>query len=94
MMRGGLRWRWRRDLTTVLVAVGIAGILAVPAAASALPEADDAPLRPPTGSYFGTTIDWSSDSAAAEAERLGRPPALLEHVTRFPVTALERTYLE
>lgn len=61
----------------------------------ATPGADSAGVAPSpeAGAYFGTTIDWSVDTAVREAERLGEVPAVLEHVTRFPVSSLERTYL-
>lgn len=90
----GRRWKGRHRLAAGLLALGFVMGAAPGAVASTIPDPGDAALLPPSGAYFGTTIDWSIDSAAAEAERLGRVPALLEHVTRFPVTAAEQTYLE
>lgn len=90
---------FRATAVRALAVVGVAlGLLAAPTPSSAAtpsPTADgDVSLSPASGAYFGTTIDWSTDTAALEAERLGRTPAVLEHVTTFPVSPAQQTYLE
>jgi hypothetical protein len=64
----------------------------VPAAA-AEGAAASASLSPESGAYFGAGIDWSVDTAAQQAERLGAAPAVLEHVTAVPITGSEADYL-
>jgi hypothetical protein len=62
-------------------------------AAAAERDAEDAALSPDSGAYFGAGIDWSVDTAAQQAERLGAAPAVLEHVTTVPITGSEADYL-
>ncbi|MBW9110728.1 OpgC domain-containing protein [Microbacterium ureisolvens] len=85
-------------LRTATAAAVVAGLLAAPASAAVAGPSPSAsagvPLSPASGAYFGTTIDWSVDTAALEAERLGRTPAVLEHVTPLPLSATERGYLD
>lgn len=49
------------------------------------PEGGLARLEPVDGAYFGASIDWSHDGAAAYAERLGRKPAVYVEFAPFPV---------
>jgi anti-sigma-K factor RskA len=89
---------WRRARRLLSAAVGAA--LAVGAAAApALAEetepdaAAESVFSPASGAYFGTSLDWSIDSAAAQADRLGRSSALLEHSASLPISEDETTYL-
>ncbi|MFT2753369.1 OpgC domain-containing protein [Clavibacter sp. Sh2088] len=67
---------------------------AVPAAADAAPARDlPAVLVPERGAYLGATLDWSRDSAAAQAERLGAPAAVYAHTGSVPMTDDESAYL-
>ncbi|WP_157549736.1 OpgC domain-containing protein [Microbacterium sp. Leaf288] len=85
-------------MAAAAAAAVVVGLLAAPASAAAAPDpspSSGVSLSPASGgAYFGTTIDWSVDTAALEAERLGRTPAILEHVTRYPLSAAERSYLD
>jgi hypothetical protein len=49
-----------------------------------------APGGPPA---WGALLDWSADSAAGYAERLGHAPAVLAHSTPMPLGELEKAYL-
>lgn len=49
------------------------------------PATDRARLEPVDGAYFGVSIDWSHDGAAAYAERLGRKPAVYVEFAPFPI---------
>lgn len=86
-------------LIVALVALGVlapgptAAASGTPLVAGTTGGAELDPLQPAAGAYFGAAIDWGTDTAAIHAERLGRTPALLEHVTRFPASDQERTYL-
>lgn len=74
----------------VLGVLAAAVLLATPVAAS---SAEDSSFSPPTGTYFGSSLDWSSDSASEQSDRLGRSSAVLEHVASLPVTEAEVDYL-
>lgn len=52
------------------------------------PATDGAPvsLEPTTGAYFGSILDWSSDSATEQASRLGSPSAFYEHSVSMPMS--------
>ncbi|WKK70414.1 hypothetical protein Q0F99_11030 [Rathayibacter oskolensis] len=90
-MRRGLPGLLARARGTAALAVLAAAVLlAGPAVAS---TADGSAFSPPAGAYLGASLDWSSDSAAEQADRLGRPAALLEHVASVPVTEAEVGYL-
>ncbi|MWV60393.1 OpgC domain-containing protein [Rathayibacter sp. VKM Ac-2754] len=90
MRRSRLRLLAPSSWKAALAAVAAAVLLAGPAVASV---ADDSAFSPPTGTYFGSSLDWSSDSAAEQTDRLGRPAAVLEHVAAVPVTDAEVDYL-
>jgi hypothetical protein len=68
---------------------------AVASATHAAAPARDLPavLVPDSGAYLGTTIDWSRDSAAAQADRLGAPAAVYAHAGSVPMADGEFTYL-
>jgi hypothetical protein len=89
----------------LLAAAGLvaAALLAAPVPATAAQAAPAAPsesdrdlpavLVPEHGAYLGATLDWSRDSAAAQAERLGAPSAVYAHTGSVPLADDERTYL-
>jgi len=65
-----------------------------PAAGSPAPVRDlPSVLVPPRGAYLGATLDWSRDSAAAQAARLGAPSAVYGHSGSVPMTDEEGAYL-
>jgi hypothetical protein len=66
-----------------------AGATAGPATAAAQPGADVDLLDPPAAPWFGPILDWSSDSAAEYAERLGEDPAVYGHSFRYPLGAVD-----
>jgi hypothetical protein len=87
----------RRALATLALAL-VTGSTALPAAA--LPgettsggDAADV-LTPDSGAYFGSILDWSADSAADQADRLGSPSAVYEHDAAVPLTDSGKLYLE
>jgi hypothetical protein len=86
-----------RGFPRALAAVGIAlAMVLAPAASAGADEAvppADAPLSPESGAYFGASIDWATDTAALQAERLALTPAAFEHATSFPVTDADARYL-
>ncbi|AZZ51848.1 OpgC domain-containing protein [Rathayibacter festucae] len=89
---------WRRARRLLSAAVGAAlavGAAAAPALAQETePDtAAESVFSPASGAYFGTSLDWSIDSAAAQADRLGRSSALLEHSASLPISEDETTYL-
>jgi hypothetical protein len=61
--------------------------------AAASPADLPAVLVPESGAYLGATIDWSRDTAAAQADRLGAPAAVYAHSGSVPMTADQSTYL-
>jgi hypothetical protein len=74
------------------------GSTALPAAAlpgETAPGGDVADvLTPESGAYFGSILDWSADSAADQADRLGSPSAVYEHDASVPLTDSSKLYLE
>ena len=94
--RHGFRARLGIILLLIATLVALPSAAAIGLSADAAPRDEGTldPLRPPNGAYFGAAIDWSVDTAPIHAERLGRPPAILEHVTRFPASDQERLYLD
>jgi hypothetical protein len=55
---------------------------------------DDADvLDPGSGAYFGSTLDWSSDGAAEQAQRLGSPSAVYAHEASLPLADAGLSYL-
>ncbi|NQX03389.1 OpgC domain-containing protein [Rathayibacter sp. VKM Ac-2856] len=83
-----------RLLALLASAALLAGAAASPAAAA---EADEpaavSVLSPESGAYLGSSLDWSVDSAAAQADRLGRSSAVLEHSAPLPIGGTEAAYL-
>jgi hypothetical protein len=69
------------------------GRAAAAATAGCAAPAGLARLAPVDGSYFGVSLDWEHDSAAAYAKRLGRKPAVYVQFVPFPVDADARGYL-
>ena len=52
-------------------------------------------LTPPRGeAWFGASIDWSQESLAAYADRLGRAPAVAVAFYQLPMRRRERTWLD
>jgi hypothetical protein len=82
-----------RSALAVLTALLLLLVLgAAPAMASDRGPAGD--LVPPEGAYFGSILDWGSDSVADQAERLGAPSALYQRDVSYPLTDAERGYLQ
>jgi hypothetical protein len=65
-------------------------LMGVPSPAWATTE-DDGPVIPPRS--LGAVLDWSSDSAADEASRLGTAPAVYQNSVPMPVTSDAEGYL-
>lgn len=80
-------------LCALIVLVLLPSLVASPADAAEVPP-DEASLAPESGAYFGVGLDWSIDTAAQQAQRLGAAPAVLEHATAVPVTSAEEQFLE
>ncbi|MEV4688629.1 OpgC domain-containing protein [Microbacterium sp. LWH3-1.2] len=76
-------------LSTALAASPAAAVAPTPPVV----PAEQAPLSPSSGAYFGVTLDWSIDNAGLEADRLGLTPAAYEHTTTLPITDDEERYL-
>ncbi|MDT0187111.1 OpgC domain-containing protein [Microbacterium sp. ARD31] len=93
-VRTSVRRAWSRIARGVSAGLVLGALVVASPASAALLEPDEAPLAPESGAYFGVTLDWGTDSAAAQAERLGAAPAVFEHVTPLPVTDAEAEYLE
>jgi len=52
-------------------------------------------LEPPRGkAWFGASIDWSQDSLAEYADRLGHAPAVAVAFYQLPIRQQERTWLD
>jgi hypothetical protein len=81
-----------RSLAMLAVLV-VAVLLGPPVAAAEVDEQGASALVPESGAYFGSSLDWSVDSAAEQSERLGRPSAVLEHVASLPISERDATYL-
>jgi hypothetical protein len=91
---GAPRRRWSVPLRGLFVLLG--GILAIalnatPALASTSDSGDD--LVPANGAYFGSILQWGSDSVADQTERLGAPGAIYQREVPYPLTADEKGYL-
>lgn len=54
---------------------------------------ESAVLSPTAGPYFGPILDWSTDSANAYRQRLGRSPAYFGKSIQYPLTGTQRTNL-
>jgi hypothetical protein len=68
-------------------------ISAVNAAAVDDSGSDSDILDPKSGAYFGSTLDWSSDGAAQQAQRLGAPSAVYAHEASVPLADAGLSYL-
>lgn len=77
-------------LTTLLALLLGALVLLAGAPASA---ADDVPTPEPGAPWFGPGLDWTEDSAAAYAERLGETPSLYSQRVNYPLSDDDTTYL-
>ncbi len=51
-------------------------------------------IVPESGALFGVSLDWSEDSLADYADRLGRRPAVAVSFYGFPMEEQERTWLD
>lgn len=91
--RGRRRWssvtiRW---LLAVLVGLLAIALNATPAMASDRGTRDD--LVPESGAYFGSILQWGSDSVSDQADRLGAPSAVYQREVPYPLTPDEKNYL-
>lgn len=80
-----------RSLLAVVIGVLALALNATPASASDRGDRDD--LVPPNGAYFGSILQWGSDSVADQTERLGAPSAMYQREVPYPLTADEKGYL-
>lgn len=81
----------------VLVACAGAGTDGATVSDGANPTPLDGPygmLAPSRGAWFGVSIDWSEDSLADYAGRLGHRPAVAVSFTSFPMSAQEEVWLD
>ena len=51
-------------------------------------------LRPSNGVWFGVNLDWSNDTPASYAERVGRRPAVVTQFARIPLASTDVGHLE
>jgi hypothetical protein len=88
------RGRGAGGLAVLLAAV--LALLAVPAgpAAAGTGAGPDVPSPPAGAPWFGPSLDWAGDSAAAYTERLGTAPALFAHTMPYPLGPDDVTYVE
>jgi hypothetical protein len=75
-------------LAALAVALGVL-LLGGPAVAAD----DEVPTPEPGRPWFGPGIDWTDDSAASYAERLGATPSLYSQRVNYPLTDDDTTYL-
>jgi hypothetical protein len=87
--------RWARISAFVaLTAALFAFCPMVPIESANAATADKADiLDPESGAYFGSTLDWSGDDAAQQAQRLGAPSAVYAHEASVPLTDTGLSYL-
>jgi hypothetical protein len=72
-------------IRSAVVAAAVLCLIGVPVgAAAATDEGQDGPDVPPRS--LGAVLDWSSDTAAEQASRLGSAPAVYENSVPLPVT--------
>ncbi|HEX9229609.1 MAG TPA: OpgC domain-containing protein [Arthrobacter sp.] len=64
-----------------------------PVLVAAGPEDLEPQPAPGTGPLWGVQLDWSKDSAAEYARRLGQPAALYAHELSLPVQEDEKTFI-
>jgi hypothetical protein len=89
----------RRSVGRALAVLVLALVLvpvALPAAAVQTETVGDDTgiLISPAGPYFGTILDWASDSAGSQAERLGAPSAVYEHDASIPMSDSSKVNLD
>lgn len=82
----------RSRLAALLLGCLLAPLLASTLAAGPAAAADPVPA-PPQGPYLGPLLDWTDDSAAQYADRLGTTPSSYAQVVRYPLSDDDRTYL-
>lgn len=80
-----------RSLLALVVGLLALALNATPALASDHGERDD--LVPSNGAYFGSILQWGSDSVADQTDRLGAPSAMYQREVPYPLTADEKGYL-
>jgi hypothetical protein len=84
----------RRAAFVVLAAALFTSCLVLPSEPASASTVDDSDvLDPKSGAYFGSTLDWSSDGAAEQAQRLGAPSAVYAHESSLPLTDAGLSYL-
>ncbi|MDF2919131.1 MAG: hypothetical protein K0S70_3348 [Microbacterium sp.] len=81
----------RRSAIALLAALLVVLLGAPPALASDRGEPTD--LVPRDAAYFGSILDWSSDSVVDQAERLGAPSAIYQRDVSYPLTDTDKGYL-
>ena len=77
-----------RPVAVLAALVGILLLGGAPASA-----ADEVPTPEPAAPWYGPGLDWTEDSAAAYAERLGDTPSLYSQRVNYPLTEDDTTYL-
>ncbi|MFS0795119.1 OpgC family protein [Microbacterium sp. 1P10AE] len=80
-----------RSVLAVVIGLFAIALNATPALASPHDSRDD--VVPSTGAYFGSILQWGSDSVADQADRLGAPSALYQREVPYPLTGDEKGYL-
>jgi hypothetical protein len=91
-MRARRGSRRRKLVAYALAGATLLGALVAGGASSAWAD-DAAPVAPGSGAYFGSILDWSGDTVADQAERLGEPSAVYEHSASVPFSPSDTTYL-
>jgi hypothetical protein len=90
----GLMTRGTSKVVLLLcLAVGLSIAPGTDQSAHAAASDHDDLLSPETGAYFGSVLDWSSDSAFDQAQRLGAPSAVYAHDASLPLTDAGVGYL-
>ncbi|PRY68140.1 hypothetical protein B0I08_105305 [Glaciihabitans tibetensis] len=84
--------RGRATVGVVILFTALLALLPLDLASAA--TGDDADVfSPESGAYFGSTLDWSSDGAADQAQRLGGPSAVYAHDAFLPLSDGSISYL-
>lgn len=82
----------RRLLAALLLPLLLLGLVGPASAADAGPR-PRAPLPDAGAPWFGPGLDWTSDSAAAYADRLGRAPSLYAQRVHYPLEGEDVDFL-
>ena len=92
---GSIGRRWRlRGVAAALLGLVLGGTLAPLGLAGAVAAEDNTVLSPrEDAAYFGSILDWSTDSAADQAKRLRDPSAVYGHSFAVPLSDQEQDYL-